>query len=140
MNRAQCAICVDFLTCEDTTAIPCGHTFHNECLLRWKEQASTCPQCRVKFTKPFKLYFELGAEDRGTEDPAVLKNQVTELNLKVLFADLFVSQFYFVSFSFLGFSLLYINIDSYDLSEIVQSDFRDLLAYFGRKFGVRLSG
>lgn len=87
MDKSTCAICVDFLTCEDSVAIPCGHTFHDKCIREWKKQSSTCPQCRVKFKTPIKLFFELSRDDQAADDPAGLRNQITELNLKIRMRD-----------------------------------------------------
>jgi len=82
-----CTICVDYLTCADSMTITCGHTFHSECIHKWKEQSSTCPQCRVKFKNPIKLYFEQSREDRIKDDPAELRNEISELNIKLRVRD-----------------------------------------------------
>ena len=87
MYLSVCSICVDYLTCGDCMAIPCGHTFHSECLYKWKDQSSTCPQCRVKFKDPIKLYFEISRDDRAEGDPAELRNEVAELKLKLRVKD-----------------------------------------------------
>jgi len=36
-------------------------------ILRWKKESSTCPQCRVKFKNPIKLYFEQNVNDTISE-------------------------------------------------------------------------
>jgi len=87
MNKAVCSICADYLTCENCVTIPCGHTFHNQCIHRWKSEKASCPQCRVRFKEPIKLFFELSREDRDEDDPAELKNELTELKLKLRVKD-----------------------------------------------------
>ncbi|KPI88543.1 putative zinc finger protein [Leptomonas seymouri] len=42
-----CAICRDdFLTGENVTRLPCGHTFHGACVRSWLVRVATCPTCR----------------------------------------------------------------------------------------------
>jgi len=47
-----CVICQeDFSEMKDNKEIiilPCGHVFHNECILKWLEQKNTCPLGRCK--------------------------------------------------------------------------------------------
>jgi len=87
MDKAVCSICADYLTCSNCVACPCGHTFHNQCIIKWKAVKSSCPQCRLSFKLPIKLFFELSREDKAEGDPAELKNEVTELKLKLRVKD-----------------------------------------------------
>ena len=42
-----CAICQDNFTSEERpTRMPCGHTFHLDCLKPWLADHNTCPTCR----------------------------------------------------------------------------------------------
>ena len=40
-----CSICLQ--ECENTTSLPCGHTFHAECLVPWLWKSNSCPNCRL---------------------------------------------------------------------------------------------
>ncbi|CAJ0586183.1 unnamed protein product, partial [Mesorhabditis spiculigera] len=48
--RARCAICTLFYSLEDVHVIPCGHTFHNDCINTWltshHPHSQRCPVCR----------------------------------------------------------------------------------------------
>lgn len=55
---AQCAICMCAFEREDRVAqLLCRHPFHDECVLPWLKQTSTCPSCR----------FQLPTDDRKFE-------------------------------------------------------------------------
>ena len=41
-----CPICFDPITLNDKKILPCGHTFHTQCLLRWFVTGDSCPVCR----------------------------------------------------------------------------------------------
>lgn len=84
MNRSTCAICADYLSVSDCAACPCGHTFHYVCIMRWKKESSTCPQCRLKFKDPIKLFFEQSINDTIDEsDVGQLKNEICELKCTI---------------------------------------------------------
>ncbi|KAK7252258.1 hypothetical protein RIF29_36085 [Crotalaria pallida] len=48
----QCNICMEKFHGEDDddevkiTAMPCGHLFHNLCIVKWLKTSHTCPMCR----------------------------------------------------------------------------------------------
>ncbi|EJU00153.1 hypothetical protein DACRYDRAFT_109569 [Dacryopinax primogenitus] len=47
LNR-DCAVCKDdFEVGQKTVALPCTHSFHDECILPWLELNGTCPVCRT---------------------------------------------------------------------------------------------
>lgn len=49
----ECPICLD--TIDETTGsmkLPCAHTFHIECALRWLRTNSACPCCRTRYQAP----------------------------------------------------------------------------------------
>jgi len=47
LNR-DCAVCKDgFEVGQKTLALPCTHSFHDECILPWLEINGTCPVCRT---------------------------------------------------------------------------------------------
>ncbi|MBA0806918.1 hypothetical protein Gohar_022758 [Gossypium harknessii] len=45
----ECAICLDeFVKGEEVASIPCGHGFHNGCIIKWLETSHLCPLCRYQ--------------------------------------------------------------------------------------------
>jgi len=45
----DCAVCKDsFEVTQDTIALPCSHSFHDECILPWIKSSGTCPVCRFE--------------------------------------------------------------------------------------------
>jgi hypothetical protein len=50
-NKMDCPICLEELVEDTTYKTPCGHSFHETCLKKWKEtyaegKQPTCPYCR----------------------------------------------------------------------------------------------
>ena len=46
-EELQCAICVkDFTEAEEVKRLSCNHFFHEQCILRWLQEKTTCPLCR----------------------------------------------------------------------------------------------
>ncbi|OEL31817.1 hypothetical protein BAE44_0007164, partial [Dichanthelium oligosanthes] len=44
---AECAVCLqDFVTKDTIRAMPCSHTFHQDCIFRWLRVNHVCPLCR----------------------------------------------------------------------------------------------
>lgn len=43
----DCSICLNFIQ-GISREMPCGHTYHNGCLLNWLKKQKTCPQCRCE--------------------------------------------------------------------------------------------
>ncbi|NXD30127.1 TRAIP ligase, partial [Spelaeornis formosus] len=77
--RAHCTICSDFFDNErDVAAVPCGHTFHQACLLQWFDTAPsrTCPQCRNQVSRRHiinKLFFDVTLEEQAAPDAETLQ-------------------------------------------------------------------
>nr|XP_012221571.1 PREDICTED: E3 ubiquitin-protein ligase RNF181 [Linepithema humile] len=45
----QCPVCLkEFQTGDKAKSMPCGHTFHQECILPWLEKTNSCPLCRYE--------------------------------------------------------------------------------------------
>jgi hypothetical protein len=51
-NENVCPICMNILTENTSRTLECGHTFHRQCLDRWRRRAPTCPNCRAPFDQP----------------------------------------------------------------------------------------
>ncbi|KAK3745948.1 hypothetical protein RRG08_057748 [Elysia crispata] len=87
--RAQCCICADLFESTQTvniSATPCGHVFHEVCLMRWMDTSSTCPSCRthIKKTQVIKrLFFDINEDVDEDEDVSRYKNQVSDLKAQV---------------------------------------------------------
>ena len=48
-EEEQCAVCrVELEKGEDTATLPCGHAYHEGCVLAWLERAKSCPVCGVE--------------------------------------------------------------------------------------------
>ena len=47
-HQRECCICLDKNT-QPWSALPCGHTFHQTCILTWTNYHQTCPVCRCRF-------------------------------------------------------------------------------------------
>lgn len=50
--NSDCSICYNsFTTSKQTGKLDCGHIYHNECIFKWFETATTCPLCRSQIVK-----------------------------------------------------------------------------------------
>ncbi|KAI9303917.1 hypothetical protein BJ944DRAFT_267636 [Cunninghamella echinulata] len=46
-SGTECIICQDIYEINKfVTKLPCGHEYHQECIVHWLNQSSTCPICR----------------------------------------------------------------------------------------------
>ena len=44
-----CSVCLaEISKDQDTTLIPCGHMFHDSCILKWLDMHNSCPVCRYE--------------------------------------------------------------------------------------------
>eukprot|EP00658_Telonema_sp_P-2_P053455 TRINITY_DN419_c0_g1_i4.p1 TRINITY_DN419_c0_g1~~TRINITY_DN419_c0_g1_i4.p1 ORF type:complete len:158 (+),score=39.70 TRINITY_DN419_c0_g1_i4:98-571(+) len=44
----KCSVCLDdFNNSSVLTTMPCGHSFHSQCVKQWLEHHRTCPNCRA---------------------------------------------------------------------------------------------
>ncbi|XP_049296140.1 E3 ubiquitin-protein ligase TRAIP-like isoform X2 [Anopheles funestus] len=74
----ECCVCTEaFLPSSVVNTTPCGHMFHQHCLLRWLAQSKTCPQCRKQCTPAqlIKMYFNVASNSS-------LEKQLENLTLK----------------------------------------------------------
>ncbi|KAK8295186.1 hypothetical protein V6Z11_D05G048400 [Gossypium hirsutum] len=45
----ECAICLDeFVKGEEVASMPCGHGYHNGCIVKWLETSHLYPLCRYQ--------------------------------------------------------------------------------------------
>ncbi|OMO87717.1 Zinc finger, RING-type [Corchorus capsularis] len=48
-SKKQCTICLDeFSDGEELVWMPCGHVYHNHCIVTWLETSHLCPLCRFQ--------------------------------------------------------------------------------------------
>lgn len=53
LGEEKCMVCLDdFDSSEDGSGfalkLPCGHCYHDECILKWLQKSNTCPSCRYE--------------------------------------------------------------------------------------------
>jgi hypothetical protein len=49
IEKPNCCICItDININELTLMLPCGHLFHDPCVVNWLEKNNTCPVCRFE--------------------------------------------------------------------------------------------
>ena len=46
-HERECCICLDKNN-QSWSALPCGHAFHQTCILTWTNYHQTCPVCRFE--------------------------------------------------------------------------------------------
>ncbi|KAK6965324.1 E3 ubiquitin-protein ligase TRAIP [Biomphalaria glabrata] len=87
--RAQCCICSDLFENSPSVniaAAPCGHTFHEACLMRWMENSSTCPSCRTPVKRNLiikRLFFDSADDHTQDDDTDRLLNQLGNLRAQL---------------------------------------------------------
>ena len=48
-SKKECTICLDeFLEGDEVALMPCGHVYHDGCIVKWLETSHLCPLCRYK--------------------------------------------------------------------------------------------
>ncbi|KAF6147671.1 hypothetical protein GIB67_036057 [Kingdonia uniflora] len=48
-SKEPCGACLDeFLLGDKIVDMPCLHTFHESCIVRWLNEHNSCPLCRFK--------------------------------------------------------------------------------------------
>lgn len=68
MSNFACVICLDSMKSEDgIVATECGHVYHFECLSKWTEKSSTCPECQANLPegKLSMRIFQNAADDQS---------------------------------------------------------------------------
>lgn len=65
---STCSICLQ--ECETPTDLPCGHSFHAECLVPWLWKSSSCPNCR---------FTEASQQDNNSSDVNDIRTMIQEI-------------------------------------------------------------
>lgn len=78
-TSTQCCICLDdFRSSDLVRKIPCGHSFHSLCLLRWLQQHDRCPLCMdVVSSHPVKERIRITFPNSTTVPTARAENQAS---------------------------------------------------------------
>jgi hypothetical protein len=51
LTNNDCSICLEPLTQNAATALPCGHRFHKDCIVNWLSRSQgKCPNCKQRIT------------------------------------------------------------------------------------------
>jgi len=69
-----CLICRDQM--ETGKKLPCGHVFHESCILSWLEQQNTCPTCREPLMAPTNIS---QAQQNVVEPPPQIPDDIRPL-------------------------------------------------------------
>lgn len=70
-DASQCAVCKDtFEEGANARQMPCKHMYHEDCILPWLEQHSTCPVCRYAMPTD-EPQQERAAAAQAAQDPSV---------------------------------------------------------------------
>lgn len=54
LPHMECSICLSSLE-EDSRTLPCGHSFHCDCVLKWEKCSLTCPLCRHPIPQSLRI-------------------------------------------------------------------------------------
>ena len=52
-ENLSCLICLEKYN-HYKVILPCGHNFHNDCIMNWFDKEKSCPICRIKFNYKIK--------------------------------------------------------------------------------------
>jgi hypothetical protein len=69
-----CSVCMTHMNDTNSRTLGCSHTFHKNCLDRWKRRSNTCPVCRAPFDEPkynVKISIEPIDAIRPPEEPSL---------------------------------------------------------------------
>uniref|UniRef100_A0A7S2N4W3 RING-type domain-containing protein n=1 Tax=Zooxanthella nutricula TaxID=1333877 RepID=A0A7S2N4W3_9DINO len=59
LDEDLCVVCQEAMTVgSKAKAMPCGHKFHDECLISWVQKSNSCPTCRYDDMPSEKRHFD----------------------------------------------------------------------------------
>ena len=69
----NCSICLEPLTENVATALPCGHRFHKDCIVNWLVRSQgKCPNCKQRITNIPYISIEEELEQEPEYEPLIL--------------------------------------------------------------------
>ena len=74
LTNNDCSICLEPLTINVATALPCGHRFHKDCIVNWLVRSQgKCPNCKQRITNiPYISIEEEELEQEPEYEPLIL--------------------------------------------------------------------
>ena len=74
LTNNDCSICLEPLTINAATALPCGHRFHKDCIVNWLVRSQgKCPNCKQRITNiPYISIEEQELEQEPEYEPLIL--------------------------------------------------------------------
>uniref|UniRef100_A0A6E8VPX5 RING-type domain-containing protein n=1 Tax=Anopheles coluzzii TaxID=1518534 RepID=A0A6E8VPX5_ANOCL len=80
----SCSVCSElYVPTVHVVITPCGHMFHNDCILPWLERSRTCPDCRTECNASglTKVHFNVTAHLERNN--AMLMEKLDNITLKL---------------------------------------------------------
>jgi len=69
LTNNDCSICLESLTNNVATALPCGHRFHKDCIVNWLSRSQgKCPNCKQRITNIPYISIEEPEEEEEEEE------------------------------------------------------------------------
>jgi hypothetical protein len=73
LTNNDCSICLEPLTQNVATALPCGHRFHKDCIVNWLVRSQgKCPNCKQRITNIPYISIERQIQPQPPVPPAIL--------------------------------------------------------------------
>jgi hypothetical protein len=73
LTNNDCSICLEPLTENVATALPCGHRFHKDCIVNWLVRSQgKCPNCKQRITNIPYISIEEELEQEPEYEPLIL--------------------------------------------------------------------
>ncbi|VDM39810.1 unnamed protein product [Toxocara canis] len=88
---SRCPICLSLFSANHISALPCGHTFHYECVRQWVKTSRTCPECRAKTSSHSivkQLYFHTDDPTQAGDASQLLSEEALASRLEKVEAEL----------------------------------------------------
>ena len=82
----RCAVCLEPLILGEAASPPCGHHFHEACVMQWSKKDNSCPECKERFQSlrvpRGTSYNILPVADRWLEDSLVHTEPVLDADIQ----------------------------------------------------------